>query len=225
MSKRFDKYFDLVTKIGHHIIEGYMIHRELTKRRDEQAAAAIAGREAKNIMYEPLIYPSMSDTRHIINEATILDYPMHTQSSSIACHIQHFLANITVAEAHDAMRGITWVELYILYRIRGHPKSIPDPPNKAHRKATACKLIRSFTKQVRGTVARTLLEQDAHLFKPLKKSRDALLGVGIKGMHASPCFNVGVSDEERHAIANALISLSRSIRKSSCIHIHTLCYQ
>ena len=39
---------------------------------------------------------------------------------------ERFLANLRVCDAESVNRGITWHELYVLYRIRGYPKPIKD---------------------------------------------------------------------------------------------------
>jgi len=193
-----------------------MIHRELTRRHDDKSAAVLAKYESKKVSYKPLTYPALHLTRHIHNEASIHDYSTHVKNNNIAIHIQRFLANARIAEADHCGRGITWYELYILYRIRGYPKPLQDPDTKARSKATACKQIRNLTKQFRSTICRTLIDSDSHLFKPYRLQKDGLLGVGILGNHAAVRCNIHVTDEEQKAIAEALVSLSRSINKKNC---------
>ena len=105
--------------------------------------------------------------------------------------------------------GITWLELYIVYRVKGHPKPIPDPSPKAQLKATAAKQIQAFKKAVRGNVARTLINSDdAQLFRPAKAQIDTLKGVGIQGKHATLSLNIAVTPKERVDIAHALVRLN-----------------
>jgi len=153
---------------------------------------------------------------YINNEASINDHNAHIKSNNISVHIQSFLANARVAQASDCGRGITWYELYILYRIRGYPKPLQDPTNKANNKAPAYKPIRNFTKQFRGTANKLLLEEDSNLFKPHRIQKDVLVGVGIQGNHAAVSCNIHTTQEERKAIAEALLMLSRSINKKTC---------
>ena len=93
MSKRYDKYLDLMKHVSHHIVEGYMIHRELTKRQEDRTAAKLAKWENRKVSYIPLSYPLIQHTRYITNEASIHDHQCHMKDNSIAVPIQCFLAN------------------------------------------------------------------------------------------------------------------------------------
>ena len=71
--------------------------------------------------------------------------------------IECFLNSMRVEEASDEQgRGITWLELYILYRARGGSKPIPDPEHCAHARATADKQLAAFKRHTRGLIARIL---------------------------------------------------------------------
>ena len=104
-------------------------------------------------------------------------------------------------------------------RIRHHPKPISDPQIKSHKKATAFQQIKTFTTQFKGTVARTLRNSEASLFKPSKAARAGLVGLGIQGNkgHASIASNIAVTQHEQQHIALALIHLSRTINRKHCL--------
>lgn len=116
----------------------------------------------------------------------------------------------------SSLRAITWYELYILYRIRGHPKPLADPVRTAHNCATADKQIRAFQKALRGVVAHTVCRSDAHLFKPDKMHKSVLLGLAITGTYPTISCNAYVTDEERKSLANAFVELSTTISAKHC---------
>ena len=74
---------------------------------------------------------------------------------------------------------------------------IPAPKRKGMSKATADKQIKTFKTALRGVVAKTLLEQDAHLFKPAKTQRNGFNGLAISGDFAAVACNVHVTEEEQ----------------------------
>ena len=174
----------------------------------------------------PLLYAKHDDTRQLHADATIHDFGRFKKKCKKAVSVEKFLCNLHVCTHHIAGRGITWYELYILYRMRGHPKPIQDNiKNKAAPRANAAKLINAFKNQVRNNISRCILANDAEgtdhhsgnsgLFKPAKAKKDGLSGVGILGKHPTLSVNVYVSEQEAKEIAQALVQLSRTISKSS----------
>jgi len=127
-------------------------------------------------------------------------------------NVENFLAMLDIHEEGHNIRGITWYELYILYRHRGFPKPLPDHARKGISGETAYKQICEFRIQVRMIINKCLYaSQDKGLFKPAAGTKDALIGVGIKGKHASLSFNVSIDESERQAVAFELCRLNRTI--------------
>ena len=91
----------------------------LSKPQIEEMAKAEL--ENRKVAYEPLCYPEHGSTKRIKNIASIHDFSKHCKNNNIAHNIEHFLANITIKECEGNERGITWIEMYIVYRIRGNP--------------------------------------------------------------------------------------------------------
>ena len=109
---------------------------------------------------------------------------------------------------------VTWLELYILYRIRGNPKPIhvakgPKP------KATLAKHMTTFKRQIRGVAAKVFLDSDAmDLFKPHKARPGSLEGVGITGKHQGLSMCMYVNENEQHQIAwNLSLSLEWQVHQ------------
>ena len=117
MSARHGKYLKFMKMVSHHIIEAYSIHRELTSRQDKIDEEQRIQGERKKISYQALSYPDEAITQPIHNNATIHDYSNYLTKNGSAKHIEHFLANAKISAAPVCRKGISWTELYILYRI------------------------------------------------------------------------------------------------------------
>ena len=117
-----------------------------------------------------------------------------------------------ISEVSEDNRPITWIELYIIYRIRGYHKSLAHPVSGAFTRATLDKQLRQFKKDIRTVVDRTMGGcGDAILFKPQKGKNNALISVAILGKHASLSFNVVTENDEQAAMHKALVKLNRQI--------------
>ena len=136
--------------ISQHTIEAYRIHRILMQQHEEASELAKNELESKHISYEPLTYPEQDHTRRIKNFASIHDCSKHCGADCIAHSIEHFLANISIKECSNDQRGITWIEMYILYGIRGNPAPFEYNERKAQNMKTACQQIKEFTRQFRA---------------------------------------------------------------------------
>ena len=210
LQKRHHDYQVFMCDVSHHIVESYLIHRELTKR-IEAADANAAKHLDKRRAYNPLPYPSSNAARPLKATSCLKEYTAYRKKHDAATNIEHFLANLLVVRK-DEMRGITWLELYILFRCRGYPKPIPDPEQAAKQKPTPAKQINAFKKHMRGIVKRSLHDSmDANLFRPSPPTLDALIGAGITGKHATLCFNTAITTAEQQCIAKCLAKLNRTI--------------
>ena len=217
MSNRHHWYLQLMLKISKHTIEAYKIHRILTEYQEEIDGKVEKEQENKRVSYIPLIYPNESETRNVDNYATIYDYSNYTKCNNCAHNIEHFLANIQVKETGQSERGITWVELYVIYRLRGNPAPYTTNERKAANKKTAWQQIKEFTRQMRGNITRTLTSEDQMLFKPhTKQDRCMLKQIAINGDLPAINCNVSLYEGEQESIAEALVHLSRHTAKKNC---------
>ena len=209
--ERHSHYANFMFKVVKHIVEGYIIHRQLSDiKKAEEAEAASSADPGK--LYEKLSYAKLGDARLLNAVSSIQCFAAYAKKPA-AKNMEHFLSNLQVVprDDHDD-RSITWLELYILYRIRGGIKPIPDSTRIAFGRATADKQIAAFKRLVRGLVSRVLDEQgDAKLFKPCKSKPSELAGVGILGKIAALNFNVVVTQAEQDTIAMTMSSLIRSV--------------
>ena len=183
--------------VSHHIIEAYMIHRRLLDIKANQQSGGDVENKGK-VAYKPLTYINSTDGDDLPVTSTVAHFKGYVGKHAKACHAEHFLRNLKVKRCVEGPRPVTWLELYILYRLRGHPKPIDDPCRKAEARPTPAKQINSFKQSVRAVAHRTLSPEDYGFFFSSATIRKANLSeVAIAGKHASLLFNVAISQEEQ----------------------------
>ena len=209
MTCRFHGYVNFMQKVVHHLIEGYLIHRTLMDQADRLIKSQKADID-RSASYSSLAYPVRGDTRSLVPWSSVHCHANFRNSHPASESIETFLSQLQVVEATTAMRGITWLELYVLYRVRGGAKPIPDPTSAAAARATVDKQLRAFKQTLRGVIDRTIdPEVDGRLFQADCAKLNALKGVGILGKHPTLSFNAYINDIERETIAIALSTLVR----------------
>jgi len=208
LTLRFKSYVKFMSQVVHHVIEGYLIHRALIDLKDSKASPD--AQCDKRLGYTQLAYADGAGVRPLKPTSSVHCHASLLDKHSEIAEVEAFLANLKIQPVNQDLRGLTWLELYILYRIRGGHKIIPDPSNKALPKGTADKQMRAFQRAVRVVVDRTLDPQaDAILFKPGPARCNNLRGVGILGKQACLRFNAEVQPREQDAIAIQLSLLNR----------------
>ena len=194
-----------------HIVEAYLINKEFSERRDNAEKAKNAKNKGKH-KYEQLDYPKLQQTVTVDTLGTLMHFSKLGEEKTQFERIQKFVSWLQVSKQGETQRNITWLELYILYRLRGYDKPIVDHKRPGMKRATLDKQLKVFKNNFRNVISRiTEGNEFAKLFKPAKQTNKSLIGVGIQGKHPSLSCNVFVTDEEREEIAKALATLNRSI--------------
>ena len=104
-----------------------------------------------------------------------------------------FLKELKVQHTNDQHRAVTWMELYIMYRLKGHVKPIKDNPNKARSRATVSMQLNNFKACIRGIIKRFAADEESKsLFSLVKLTKEKFLGLGISGKHAAPSIMVNI---------------------------------
>ena len=213
MHNKHNAYTKFMMEITKHIIEGYLIHRELTEI-EQQHEEDMRDKDYNKVAYQPLHYADVDDCRLFQMSSNIGYYKAYREKSSCASDMSEFLNDMLIQPSSEHNRGITWLELYILYRARGHCKPILDPKHAGQAKATPAKQLAKFKKEIKFLTKRIMIgEKDLELLKTIQAKQGNLKGVGISGKHATLGFNVAISDEAKDAIATALTRLPRTINK------------
>ena len=201
MAKRFDEYFNCMLKLSKHIVEGYIIHRALVEKAEEQANAS-KGNKIEQFPHEPLQYANDAEAYSLKPISSMACFKGFCEANHAAKHVEAFWAQALVVPCNLQTRPITWLELFILYRLRGGANAIKNPASRALTRATADKQLRAFQRLVRRVAERTLKdEQGGFSLKPAKGKYNGLRGVGILGRIPAISGNLCVNDEENRAIA------------------------
>ncbi len=161
-------------------------------------------------MYTPLTYAQHSSTKELVFITTIVNFPSIIKIRPWAMHVEGFLKALDLKPTSCGGRGITWLELYILYRASGNPKPIANPVNVGFAKPTLHQQMVAFKCTVRSIVKRTLDSGACEeLFKPYAAHEQQFKGLAIEGVHAVVSFNVALSQHAQNYLATQLIKLSR----------------
>jgi ribonuclease HI len=207
---RAKRYTSFMKDVSHHIIEAYLIHRTLVQRIDEQATT-IELDTNKGVPFVPLDYPSSMVPTHIEAQASVSNFKALCVNHPKATRIESYFSNLDVVKCGPGSRPITWIELYVLFCIRGY-EVIEPPASLADTRPNPDKLLRDFKNTSRAVLGRVLSQEDyASYFKPATRTKDILGGIAITGQLPAVAFNVVVGENERKEIARAIIHLSRKI--------------
>ena len=141
-------------------------------------------------------------------------FKKYREREQAAIHIVQFLADSRFSKQSQTCRGVTWLELYTIYRVKGYPKPIADPASPAAQRTTLLKQLACFKKVLRGVVQRCLAAEDQEMLKPGRALPDALVGVGILGTHAAIKVNTYLKDSEKKDVATKLLKINRTISQN-----------
>ena len=113
-------------------------------------------------------------------------------------------------------RCLTWIELYILFRISGNDKPLSTKPrtigDKARQAVSLDLQFKHFKNNVRCICERALVGGiDGTRFQPVTIKHDNLLNVGIEGKQPAVGFNVSISEHTQKQMTRALLSLGRDM--------------
>ena len=93
--------------------------------------------------------------------------------------VQRFLTKLSYAQPKEGEFGITWLELYTLYKAMGHDCLVSDPEAKAKARPSMGAQIRAFQFIGRRLVRSTIKEDRKQLFTCGRKKGYALKRLGI----------------------------------------------
>jgi ribonuclease HI len=208
-SGRHKAYSKFMMDVAIHITEAYLIHRELTRIKEAKATEA---RLRSDMLFKciPLVYPDESQGRKIELAGSCHNYRKLLSKHPSAHAIEHFLSNICIVPAAGTHRGATWLELYIIYRIKGYPKPIQDPANKAKAPCSLDKQLKEFKACLKALGERlTANGRDCLIMRPNTSGAKALIGLGVDGPFQGPSFNACITAQMQTLVAKAILPLAK----------------
>ena len=114
--------------VSYHIIDAYIIHRQIKETEDSTAENKAS--DEKHVSYKPLEYAEDAKYVSIKSKANINNYRQFHKKNPKAKQVQKFLSNIKVTR-ENGFRPTTWIEIFVLYRLRGYTRIIDLPTNNA----------------------------------------------------------------------------------------------
>ena len=210
LHERHRAYAKFMLHVAKHLIEGYMIHRALIDNEQSQNAN---NEDNKHVTYQALHYPPASMCHPVLLTSSVTRHQKHLIKHPGALNIETFIKALKVAPA-NLTRGITWIELYLHYRMSGFPNILQDPIIKSKARPSLARQMRAFKREFRAVVCRCMDDAvDQHLFAPGPRGVQALKGLAINGDHATVNCNVQIDGECSRELAIQVVSASRRISR------------
>ena len=207
LHNRHRKYTSFMKDVAKHIVEAYLIHKELVARIDGQNRST-----PPEIQYAPLTYYPCDQPATIKLQGNIHHYARFNKQYVHAANVVQFLKDLRAQPAKDQQEAITWIEMYIMYRLSGYAKPIADNPNKARSRATVSMQLNKFKSCIRGVISRLAADDIAKsMFCPIKVTGEKFLSLGISGRQAAPAIKFSIDDNMQKSIADKLITLGHQI--------------
>ena len=121
-----------------------------------------------------------------------------------------FLEKYPFIPTEEGENGISWQEMFIIYKLCGGKDMLNKPCNGAKKRASALKEREAFNKCARSIINNGMKDEDQALFKPndIKKAR--LANIGITTMVATIKANVQITNEAQREINKALLTMQKS---------------
>ena len=198
-----------------HIVEAHMIHRELVRIEEAKADKMLVEYSSRWI-YTPLDYVRNQQIRKIDFTSSITMFAKACAQDESIIKVEDFLKTLFIRGSElEVVRPITWIELYVLYRITGNAKPLNEKPGNGEKFRQAVPLdlqVKHFKTQVRRIADRALMGgRDEQSFRPQSIIGPNLQNVGFEGKHPAVGFNVCINSSAQRQINKALILLGRTI--------------
>ncbi len=208
-SKRYKQHRDFMLKVCKHIIEAHLIHRELLRIQECKDTSRNGGAIPLH-MYKPLAYAHQDECCKFCFVAQVHNFQKELKLRPCITHAQCFLMALDLKPTSCGGRGITWLELYTLYRATGYPKPIANPANASFAKPTMHQQIVAFKGAIRSIGKRCIDSiTGSQLLKPFVSHEQHLRGIAIEGSQAALSFNIALSPTMQQFLAAQLIKLTR----------------
>ncbi len=207
LSIRHKQYGNFMKQVAKHIVEAYLIHRKLVDR-----IKARQPKEQATVKYLAMQMQDASNSTKPSNaiklQGSIGNYSKFKHKHRNSPAIWHFIDNLSYREVDNQYHATTWLELYLIYRVKGYPKPIGDRASKARARATIFSQLNEFKRVVKGVVERAAKDEAAKgALRPMHVTHQRFLNLGIAGRHATINCSVEVDKQTADLIEYNLIRL------------------
>jgi len=206
-------YVDFMKKVAIHIVEAHTISNVLLEEAEAAKQAALAHQD-KGVYYAKLAYPPATPNGDLKPTYCMGNYSSFCKANPDAQTMQDFISGLH--HNPQGPRATTWLELFVLFHIRGYKLTDKNVSRPADQRVTADQALRKFKNGMRATLERIFLaSEDANLFKPGVSKFQPLSGLAIHGPVACIATSILVSSKEQDEIAKQLIRLSRQLTEKN----------
>ncbi len=207
LHQRYLAYLKFIGQVVPHITEAYLIHRKLLEITGKDKA-----KEAHEIQYQPLAIDQNQAAQRFNMQSSIVNFRAFSGRHTCAPDIWNFMSQINIYKTDSDTHAATWLELYILYRMRANPKPIADDRNRARTRAGVLAQLNRFKTVVRGVMSRALYNRDeAELLKPIKVRKHKFWYLGLQGKYAAVSFGIQIGTVTAGILEHNIITLSRQL--------------
>ena len=141
--------------------------RKKEQKEPEQVQVTIPSYEAEG---EAIFIEEMED---------VAKYTKTVKHKSRAKQVQEFLQNTKLKPVRGEQQGVSWLELYTLYKLAGGRCMLEDPTNKAAPRPSMRQQLKAFIATCRDVARLTMGPKDAELFQANRTKKPHLQGLGI----------------------------------------------
>ena len=126
-------------------------------------------------------------------------------------HMVHkFLEMIPIENLKEGEEGISWHEIFVLYKMCGGNDMICKPMSGAQKRASLEKQFNAFKKCARHIINHAISEDGKQVLKPGNMKKPRLLPVGILTRVATINGNVNLTNEAKLEVEINIIKMQKN---------------
>ncbi len=162
-------------------------------------------KEVKEVDVEVPSYEWQEEGSFIKEMEDVQKYDKLMSKQQKAKKVQDFLQNTKIKKVDEGQQGISWLELYTLYKLAGGECMVDDPISKAAPKPSMRRQLKAFISTCRNVARLTMEQLDADLFRYNKSKKPRLAKIGICNHVPMVRFQVVISHHTGKAVAQAIL--------------------
>jgi ribonuclease HI len=202
-AKRHIGYGKFLKKLHNSFIETIITKNEKIQAIEKLKHPIDAVTKKKMVVLNKAVIPQYGDIARTWNTSmiNIKNFKGVLETHTKAEEIQKFIKGMTFQKCIAGEQGISWIELYILYKLQGGRCPVEELPNKAEKRPALRTQLKQFRATCRIIARHTMSQEDAINFKPSTYAKPRLQGLGVDNHMAMISCNVCINDELKRKIA------------------------
>ncbi len=207
LTARHLKYAKLVHNLHTSFIEAILTRNEMLKALN----AKIPGRkeegkkEPEQVQVTIPSYEAEGEAIFIEEMEDVAKYTKTVKHKSRANQVQEFLQNTKLKPVRGEQQGVSWLELYTLYKLAGGQCMLEDPTNKAAPRPSMRQQLKAFIATCRDVARLTMGPKDAELLQANRTKKPRLKGLGINTHMPMVKFQIVVPCEGGKEISQQIL--------------------